>query len=227
MSADQFTRLLGAIVSLLQVLIWPLLIVFVLLYLGKSIKDFIEKMSKFTIKAGNVEIDAEKQIAAAAALGLAVARENKDKPEEQKPSSREIVKLVNKASTPQASKQISEASILWVDDHPENQQYERNALKVLGMRFTTSLSTEEALANLYRNKYDVIISDMGRPPDPQAGYTLLKSLPELNKNTPFIIYSFNGSLPEHRQEASSRGAYGSTSQIQEVFEMVLEALQKK
>ncbi|MGH2480427.1 MAG: response regulator, partial [Ktedonobacteraceae bacterium] len=118
-------------------------------------------------------------------------------------------------------------SVLWVDDRPENQQYERNALKALGIRFTASLSTEEALAKLRRKKYDAIISDMGRPPDAQAGYTLLQNLPELNKDTPFMIYSFNGSLPEHRQEAARRGAYGSTDQIQELFGMVLEALQQK
>ena len=68
---------------------------------------------------------------------------------------------------------------------------------------------------------------MGRPPDAQAGYTLLQNLPALNKSTPFIIYSANGSLPEHRQEATKKGAYGSTDQIQELFGMVLEALQQK
>ena len=42
------------------------------------------------------------------------------------------------------------------------------------MRVDTAFSTEEAMRYVQSGStYDVIITDMGRPPDPRAGYTLL------------------------------------------------------
>lgn len=66
--------------------------------------------------------------------------------------------------------------MLWVDDHPENNRNEQRAFEALGMRFTLSKSTDDALDQLSRRTYELIISDMGRGPDPQAGYTLLDQL---------------------------------------------------
>lgn len=64
--------------------------------------------------------------------------------------------------------------VLWVDNLPSNNRYERTMLHALGMFVDLSTSTEDALAKVAaRGGYDVIISDMGRPHDAQAGYTLL------------------------------------------------------
>lgn len=117
-----------------------------------------------------------------------------------------------------------EASVLWVDDRPRNQVDERNAFAVLGLQMTLSASTEDALKKLRMKKYQVIISDMGRPSDPRAGYTLLEQLPKLNRTTPFIIYSRQGSFPKNKAEARKRGAYGSTDHVQELVEMVVNAM---
>ena len=60
---------------------------------------------------------------------------------------------------------LNGAKVLWVDDNPFNIGYPKHALEVLGIQFTMSASTGEALEKIHRQKYDVIISDMGRPPD--------------------------------------------------------------
>jgi len=133
-------------------------------------------------------------------------------------------KSFEKATTPESSRRLGRASVLWVDDEPENNVYMRNALTVLGIHFTISISTEDALEKLCIKKYDVIISDMGRPPDLHAGYTLLEQLPELNRTTPFIIAAYQGSLPQNKEEARKKGAYGSTGLDQEVFKMVESAV---
>jgi hypothetical protein len=51
----------------------------------------------------------------------------------------------------EAAKRTAHASVeswlkhmLWVDDHPENNTYERRALKAVGIKFTLVLSTREA-----------------------------------------------------------------------------------
>jgi TIR domain len=64
-------------------------------------------------------------------------------------------------------------SILWVDDRPGNNVLERQSLRQYGFEFDLAQSTLEALDSLRGRRFDLIISDMGRPPDPRAGYTLL------------------------------------------------------
>jgi CheY-like chemotaxis protein len=67
--------------------------------------------------------------------------------------------------------------------------HERQALEALGVRFVLAKSTDEAVEKLNRGSFDAIISDMGRPPDPRAGYTLLDKLRGAGDRTPFIIYA--------------------------------------
>ncbi len=67
------------------------------------------------------------------------------------------------------------------------------------------------------------ISDMGRPPDDRAGYTLLEQLRANGDQTPLIIYAGSRS-PEHVAEARRRGAFGCTNRPQELYEMVLAVL---
>lgn len=50
--------------------------------------------------------------------------------------------------------------ILWVDDQPDNNTYERQAFEAMGLLFTLAKSTNEAFEKLAQNRYAVIISDM-------------------------------------------------------------------
>ena len=63
--------------------------------------------------------------------------------------------------------------MLWVDDRPENNVYERQAFEEQGLHFRLALSTEEALQILKQEKFAAIISDMGRKEGPKEGYVLL------------------------------------------------------
>lgn len=105
--------------------------------------------------------------------------------------------------------------------HPS--RYERQALEALGVRFALSTSTEDALEQLRYQAFDAIISDMGRPPDSQAGYTLLDSLRSQGNRTPFVIYA-GSRAPEHIQEARRWGAVGCTNSPQELIGMVTQTL---
>lgn len=231
MDADQITKLLGVIVSLVQALSWPLIVLFILLYLGEPLKKFLKDIGEFTFKAGASGIEAtakRQQIEAAALLGAASASKPTDAggeaqvPDEQR--ARDIANLVSQAVKPRAFQRLAEAPVLWVDDRPANNLYERKALEALGIHFTISTSTEDALEKIRLNKYAVIISDMGRPPDMRAGYTLLEEKRKLGDTTPFIIYA-GSNLPEYKAEARKRGAIGSTNDPQELFQLVLSAIQ--
>lgn len=113
-------------------------------------------------------------------------------------------------------------SVLWVDDNPDNNLFVRRAFETAGLRVLSTLSTDEALTALARQKFAAIISDMGRREGPREGYVLLDRLRQSGNHIPFFIYA-GSSKPEHRAEALQRGAQGSTNSGKELFEMVTRA----
>lgn len=168
------------------------------------------------IRTFALELERASKSNASSFTGTQLAPQSLEKEEED-------AKGVSQLITSRASRKIVGAKALWVDDRPMNNTYEKQALELLGIRFTISTSTEDALDRLRHTTYDVIISDMGRPPDRRAGYTLLKEIQAMHITTPFIIYA-GSRAPEHIAEARGRGAFGTTNDSQELFEMVIDAL---
>lgn len=115
--------------------------------------------------------------------------------------------------------------ILWVDDRPENNIYERHAFESQGLSFSLALSTKEALEILKNNKYAAIISDMERKEGDQEGYVLLDKIRKMKNQTPFFIYA-SSNLPAHKRLAQEKGVQGSTNSAQELFEMVMNVVNK-
>jgi CheY-like chemotaxis protein len=131
-----------------------------------------------------------------------------------------ITKLLrNEQVQRMAESRMNQARILWVDDKPENNIYERQAFEALGTVFTLAVSTRDALKILGLNRFAAIISDMGREEGAQEGYVLLDAIRSQGDRTPFFIYA-SSNLPEHEIEAVRRGAQGSTNDPRELFQMV-------
>ena len=103
-------------------------------------------------------------------------------------------------STPQRKRSSHARHILWVDDRPKNNEYERKAFESLGFTFTLALSTDEALRLLADHSYAAIISDMGRVEGPREGYVLLNAVRKQDNNIPFFIYA-GSNAPKHKREA--------------------------
>jgi CheY-like chemotaxis protein len=116
--------------------------------------------------------------------------------------------------------------ILWVDDRPENNTYERQAFETMGLRFTLALSTNEAFERLSQAKFAAIISDMGRREGPREGYALLDRLRKEGDRTPLFFYAASNA-PEHKRETREHGGQGCTNNGQELFEMVTRAVIKR
>jgi CheY-like chemotaxis protein len=124
---------------------------------------------------------------------------------------------------PEAQSKGAPKRILWVDDRPDNNIYERRAMAAYNIEFELAHSTGEALSKLRQTRFDAIISDMGRPPDAQAGYTLLDALRKSGDLTPFFIYA-GSRAPEHTRQALSRGAQGSTNVASELISSVISSI---
>lgn len=258
MQGSDWVQLINAITALIQALIWPAFILFFILRFRRQIADFLSNLSEFTLKAGPLSLEAATKAARVGAL-LASAESKAQggsstpraaqadlvpqpettttpQPTTSPPASAveeradSIASVVSQAVSPRAMRRLSRASVLWVDDRPSINVYERSALEELGIDVTISKSTADALSNVRANQYDAIISDMGRPDDSRAGYTLLAALSEMRKRgeiarvPPFIIYSGDGSRPDHQAEAKVKGAFGSTNNPSELFRLVLNAI---
>lgn len=137
---------------------------------------------------------------------------------------RDIAATIRTEQSQQEADKIVQKSILWVDDRPDNNIFERKAMEAYNIKFDLAESTGEALAKINKSRCDAIISDMGRPPDPRTGYTLLQTLRAGGNLLPYYIYAGSRD-PEHVKEALSRGAQGTTNMSAELIKMVLAAFE--
>lgn len=161
------------------------------------------------------------QMESTASLIAASARQNEAGTALTDAKLQNIVDTVSSASRQPLEKKRNR--VLWVDDRPENNSFERKAFEAQGIEFSLALSTSEALEILSKNTFAAIISDMGRKEGPDEGYVLLEKLRSIGNTTPFVIYA-SSNLPEHRKMAKERGATGSTNQAEELFELVMSAI---
>src|SRR5436309_388468 len=161
MSVPEAISLIKALSELVGVLIWPAVTLFVVVRFSAPIANFVRGVSEFTFKAAGVEATAKtRQVEAALAIGAAIATQRKDTgaTELTFDEAKRVAGVIARRVAPPVVKSAAEATLLWVDDHPENNTYERRAMAALGIEVELSTSTDDALARLETSKFDVIIS---------------------------------------------------------------------
>lgn len=237
LSFADWVKLIELFISFLQVLAWPLVIFGILFFFRQPLRKFLDSIVEVNFKAGPIETSARRDrlIELSTSLGAATAHwsdvtpgttgEAGGIPVPDIERTKKLAQSISELMTPNIAERMERAMILWVDDRPANNTYERQALEALGVQITISKSTEDALDRLQHKSYDVILSDMSRPPDPQAGYTLLSKLKEMQIATPYIIYA-GSKRPEHVAKAKELGAFGTTNDPQELLELVIQAMKK-
>lgn len=114
------------------------------------------------------------------------------------------------------------ARLLWVDDNPSSNIYERLALNSFGISTDLAISTEEALYFAERAKYDVILSDMRRGSNPMAGTELLRSLKGRHIASPIVFY-----VGRLNQEPGPVGAFAITDRPDELLHYVFDVLERR
>src|SRR5262249_49947395 len=130
-----------------------------------------------------------------------------------------IARTLERAFDREGRSRLAGKRILWVDDNPSSIALEVQGFEALGAVVTKRQDTDGALKVL-SERFDLVISDMGRPPDMHAGHTLLAKMREKKIRTPFLIYS-SEKRPEHVREASKLGAQGTTNDPEELLDMAL------
>lgn len=226
MTVDEIVKVTDAIARLVGALAWPAILAFVLYHSRSGLAEFFSNLAEISFKGAGVDVSAkvkQREIVASLTAAAASTLNEKATPETIKQDTQEAFKIVNDTVNARLIRQASRAQGLWVDDIPANNTFERQSLETLGISFVLSTSTDEALRELGRRSFDIVISDMSRPPDGKAGYTLLDAVKARGIRTPVIIYASSRS-PEHVAEAKRRGAFGCTNRANELFQMTLSAL---
>lgn len=120
---------------------------------------------------------------------------------------------------------LTPRKVLWVDDNPENNIWERQALESYGVEFVLAQDTAEAVQQWQeKGPFTAIISDMGRVGDAQAGYTLLSIVKEAPIQVPYFIYTAANHEEKLSHDAKVRGAQGLTSDPDALVAMVVAAI---
>lgn len=228
MNLESLAKFVEAISKLISALVWPVVFLYVLVRFGPALRNLIADLGEFSLKGAGFEASGKRRQTEATAALTAAAVANPESaatPEGVAKDAREAAELVSKLVTPKTIRKAERAQVLWVDDRPENNVFERRSMRAVGISFTPATSTAEALGILQQHSFAAIISDMSRPPDEQAGYTLLDRLRASGDRTPYVIYASSRS-PENRAEALRRGAIGYTNRPNELFKMVIRAVRR-
>jgi len=120
------------------------------------------------------------------------------------------------------SEAIRGARLLWVDDTPQNNDWERVMLRQLGVHVTAVTRTETALDCLRAEPFDLVISDITRTEVRDEG---LRALPEIRRVAPStaVIFCF-GSLDPDR--AVPTGTSRITNRPDELLHLVMDVLER-
>lgn len=219
---DGLAELLTSVSTLLGAVAWPFATFLIAFIFRSSIRQLLDNVGELSFKAPGVEASAKKiQLAAAIAAEEISVKGG----EPAAVAARHATNVVQNSLTDSVLKKARSKRVLWVDDEPQNNRGPLDLLSAIGFDVRTSVSTDEAAGLLSGEGFDLVISDMGRPPDPMAGYTLLQRIRSNGVKLPFLIYAAGGDRQDNQEMAKRKGAQGSTSRPTRLIEMVIEHIQ--
>jgi CheY-like chemotaxis protein len=119
------------------------------------------------------------------------------------------------------------ARVLWVDDRPSNNEFERKNLRPYGIVFDNVVSTAEAVEQLANEHYDLVITDLGRTHSSDrsqtAGASFLKHPAVSQGGPPVIVYASRWALKQ-KDVLLRLGAQEVTASRQKLINSVLGLL---
>ena len=118
-------------------------------------------------------------------------------------------------------------TVVWVDDHPENNRALRELIEQRGIRVRTALNTEGAMALLRIEIVDLVITDMGRGDDATAGLDLLRGMREEGIRRPVAVFASMRAVAEYGDMARELGAAECTAGTVELFRFLAEQIRQR
>ncbi len=113
------------------------------------------------------------------------------------------------------------ARVLWVDDHPEHNAWERELFRSLGVVIVSVESTRSAVASIETESFDVVISDIRRDSEPVDGIDGAMRIRDVMPTLPVLFY-IQDLTSTHVPEPAS----GITNEPNELLHLVLDRLER-
>jgi len=197
---------------------------FLILRFRDGLTGFVGRLSQFTLKTPAGEISATAVAQAGALLGVAQTSRADGPPAtpEEKTAAVAAVSETVKAAAA-ASPKLRSRTILWVDDNPQGNRFEIQALEALGIRVDTALSTEEGLQKLMFGNYEVAITDLTRGRDTKAGLKFIEEAKPAYPRLKIVVYSSRRGEPQY-ERAYQLGAVGATYVPTHLVNRIIELL---
>jgi CheY-like chemotaxis protein len=196
-------------------LAWPILVGLVVWRLLPAIRGVIGSRA-FTVKIAGTEISVEQ-----ASVNL---KNNVEDLREQLSALKAQVEAGGGAASPITDGLPDLRSVLWVDDFPDNNVFEVDALRRKGVRVDQVRSTEEALRAFGARTppYSAVVTDMSREEgghdNPRAGLELIAEVRRSDAAVPLIVYASAPAVARTRDEALRLGATVATSSATELLD---------
>jgi len=119
-----------------------------------------------------------------------------------------------------AQASLTGVRVLWIDDHPENNSWERTMIRSLGLEIMSVESTRSAEACLQRESFELILSDIARGDQPAEGTLAIPKLRKHALTMPIVFY-----VGTVRPDLGvPEGAVGITSRPDALIDLVLESV---
>lgn len=118
---------------------------------------------------------------------------------------------------------IKGAQFLWVDDQPENNINERRMFRQLDVDIDSVTDNERALAALANARYDLVISDVGRPAGAPNGLDLAQAMQASGSAVPLVLY-----VGDHRPELGvPPHAFAITNRPDQLLHLAFDVLARR
>ena len=121
----------------------------------------------------------------------------------------------------QVDKVLRGARLLWVDDHPETNAWERELFRSLGVVNVSVESTRSALACLQTETFDLVLSDIRRDDESIDGAEGAMQIRAARPTVPILFYVQNLTSTRIPEPAS-----GITDEPNELLHLVLDRLER-
>jgi len=220
--------LIGAVASLL----WPLLVIVVLLVFGRQLLSKLRNSDDVTLEIGGQRLnikqatDQQSDMITDLQHEVAVLKRRLEEIVSVPVDAREVsvpddiawASQVEERAVPlHGGTPSGSHSILWVDDHPENNAMLAESWRREGAVVDTARTTDEAMGLLAARRYGLVISDMGRHESgvdvPDAGLRLLTRVRATDGGIPFVLYGNVEQVAEAARAAGATLVTGSTFEL--------------
>jgi CheY-like chemotaxis protein len=226
MADSETTARIPEYIQLLNTLVWPIFGVFVILIVRKPLSALLGSSAVSEVDVGGVKVTFS-QLKSAVAAGAAVGSQSDATPQDTEKAVDNIARAFVDDDKPAKNRDVRarpvQRKILWVDDIPSNNSSLVRAFRDLDIAVTEVLSTEEGIQKAASERFDIVISDMGRPEGGEAGLDLVKRLRAAGAATPIIIFAA-GWARGHRGEEAKYGVAKITNDADVVYTTVLNLI---